>query len=332
MNILLTPPLTGTYLRYFPEEQLNRLSALGRLTVNPTGRRLTEPELLPLLDAADPDVILTHWGSVQYTEEILRHAPNLKILAHCAGTVAHTASEAAYERGIHVLSANPVMAKYVAEWVLGVLIGGLRQFPVYDAMMRDGEWRTADLTRSLFGLDIGLVGLGTVGRALLDLLRPFGCHVRVCDPYLPDNALAPWDFARPASFEEVMTCPVVSIHASQTPETYHILNADALSRMPDGGLLINSARGSLVDMDALLPELEAGRLFAVLDVFEREDCPQDARLLACRKNTILQPHTAGLPAGWSMTAAIIDDLERYVRGEPLRLTVSLEQYRHMTQE
>ncbi len=330
MKILLTPPLSGTYVRYFPKEQLDRLSALGELTVNSTGRRLDMGMLTSLL--GDAEVILTHWGSVQYTEELLCHAPKLKILAHCAGTVAHIASEAAYERGITVLSANAVMAKYVAEWVLGVLIGGLRQFPVYDAMMREGNWRKEDLTRSLFDLEIGLVGLGTVGRALLDLLRPFGCRVKVYDPYLPENALAAWEFARQASFEDVMACPAVSVHASQTPETYHMIDAAALARMPAGGLLINSARGSLVDMDALLPELETGRLFAVLDVFERENCPQEPRLLACRGNTILQPHTAGLPAGWKMTAAIIDDLERYVRGETMRLTVGLEQYRHMTQE
>jgi phosphoglycerate dehydrogenase-like enzyme len=225
------------------------------------------------------------------------------------------------------------MAKYVAEGALAYMLAGIRAIRAYDGNMRDGRWhQDMPQTNTIVGGEIGLVGLGAVGRNLLDMLRPFGCTVKVYDPYLPEGALDAWDFASLGSFEEAMRNPVVSIHASQTPETYHMVNAEALALMPDDALLVNTARGSLIDPEALISELESGRIRAVLDVYEREGCRQDERLLACTRNLTLQPHLAGMPSGSAMTAAIIDDLERFLHGEPLQLAVSHTQYLHMTQE
>ena len=331
MKILITAPQGDTFDRHFPPQMLDRLRALGELTINPNRRQYTRDELKELL--ADVDIILTHWGMMQLDAELLDRAPRLKLLAHCAGTVAHIASEECYIHGIPVLSANPIMAKYVAEWVLGAMIAGLRQFVWYDNGMRDGKWlRNPAAAGSLFQNRVGLIGLGTVGRRLLELLRPFGCEVCVYDPYIPESALDEYEFAHISGFEDAMSCPVVSIHASQTPETYHIINADALRLIPDDGLLINSSRGSLVDTEAAIAELETGRIRMVFDVYEHEGRAQDSRLLDCRDNTILLPHTAGNPAGSSMTAGIIDDIERFIKGEAMKLIVSHEQYLHMTQE
>jgi len=331
MKILFTTPVGYNRDKYFPPKLMARLEALGDVIKNPYGRQYTREELKALLP--DIDIIITHWGSTQYDAELLDCAPHLKLIAHCAGTVAHIASETCYERNIPVLSANPIMAKYVAEGALAYILAGIRAVRAYDGNMRAGLWhQNMPSTNTIVGGEIGLVGLGAVGRNLLDMLRPFGCTVKVYDPYLPSGALDAWEFAAPSSFEEAMRNPVVSIHASQTPETYHMINAEALALMPDDGLIVNTARGSLVDMDALIPELESGRLRAVLDVYEHEGCPQDERLLACTDKLTLQPHLAGMPSGSAMTAAIIDDLERFLRGEPLQLAVSYAQYQHMTQE
>ena len=331
MKILFTVPVGGNRDKYFPPKLMTRLEALGEVIKNPHSRQYTRDELKDLLP--DIDIIVTHWGSTQYDVELLDCAPKLKLLAHCAGTVAHIASETCYERNIPVLSANPIMAKYVAEGALGYILAGIRAIRAYDGNMRTGLWhQNMPVTNTIVGGEIGLVGLGAVGRNLLDMLRPFGCTVKVYDPYLPADALEAWDFAETCTFEDAMKNPVVSIHASQTPETYHMVNAEALALMPDDALLVNTARGSLVDMEALIPELQSGRLRAVLDVYERENRPQDERLLACTDKLTLQPHLAGMPSGSAMTAAIIDDLERLICGESLRLTVSHEQYLHMTQE
>ena len=331
MNILFTVPVGYNRDKYFPPKLMARLEALGEVIKNPNSRQYTREELKALLP--DIDIIITHWGSTQYDAELLDCAPHLKLIAHCAGTVAHIASEESYNRAIPVLSANPIMAKYVAEGALAYMLAGIRAIRAYDGNMRDGRWhQDMPQTNTIVGGEIGLVGLGAVGRNLLDMLRPFGCTVKVYDPYLPEGALDAWDFASLGSFEEAMRNPVVSIHASQTPETYHMVNAEALALMPDDALLVNTARGSLIDPEALISELESGRIRAVLDVYEREGCRQDERLLACTRNLTLQPHLAGMPSGSAMTAAIIDDLERFLHGEPLQLAVSHTQYLHMTQE
>ena len=331
MNILLTVPVGGTRDKYIPPHLMERFRALGNLTVNPHPRQYTRDELKVLLP--DTDIVITHWGSTQYDEELLSCAPRLKLLAHCAGPVAHIASEEFYTRGIPVLSANSVMAKYVAEGALGYILAGLRGIPAYDRTMRAGGWQKGcPETHSLIGASVGLVGLGMVGRNLLDMLRPFACRVTVYDPYLPPDALDAWEFARPGALADAMRCDVVTVHAAQTPETYHMVNAGALAHMPDGALLVNTARGSLVDTEALIAEVQTGRIRCVLDVYEKEGVPQDSRLLACTDNVILQPHLAGMPSGAYMTEAILDDIGRFLAGEPMMLCVSHTQYLHMTQE
>lgn len=330
-RILFTVPVGGIRDKYVPPKLMARLESMGEVIKNPHSRQYTRDELKALLP--EIDIIITHWGAAQYDAELLACAPKLQLLAHCAGTVAHIASETCYERGIPVLSANPIMAKFVAEGALAYILAGIRAIRAYDGNMRVGLWQqNMPVTNTIVGGEVGLVGLGAVGRNLLDMLRPFGCTVKVYDPYLPDGALDAWEFAETCTFEEAMRNPVVSIHASQTPETYHMINAEALALMPDDALLVNTARGSLVDIEALISELQSGRLRAVLDVYEREGCPQDERLLACQNKLTLQPHLAGMPSGSAMTAAIIDDLERFLRGESLQLAVSHAQYLHMTQE
>lgn len=329
MRFLITMPNRSNFVEYFPQELLDRLSKHGEVIKNETREQFTHDEMKELI--RDVDIVLTHWGCVQFDKDILDNANKLKVLAHCTGTVAHIASEECYERGIPVLSANPVMAKYVAEYVLGVMISELREFNRVDATMREGIWKKND-PKSLFDVKIGLVGLGAVGRNLLDMLRPFGCSVTVYDPYISDASLASWSFAEKGSFEEVLRCDVVSIHASQTPETYHMINENALKTMHDGALLINSARGSLVDTEALISELQSGRIKAALDVYEEEGKAQDERLLECKNNSLLLPHVAASPAKSSLTAAIIDDIERYINGEPMQYTVNHSQFIHMTRE
>lgn len=329
MRFLITMPQGRNFEKYFPPHLIKRLEKLGEVVTNPTDRQFSRSELSALLQGTD--IVLTHWGCKQIDGEILDNAPRLKMVAHCAGTVAHIASKECYERNIPVLSANPIMAKYVAEWVLGAIISALREFNRLDGLMKQGVWQTNEPS-SLFDREIGLIGLGTVGKNLLDMLSAFGCRVKVFDPYIPKNALDKWSFAQASTFEQAMKCSIVSIHAAQTPETFHMVDARALAMIPDGGLLVNSARGSLIDTEALIAQLASSRIYAALDVYDREWCAQDERLLACKNNTLLLPHIAALPAGSRMTEEIIGDIERFINAQALQYQVSLSQYIHMTQE
>lgn len=334
MKILITAPRGEVFDRYFPETVLRQLNAMGEVALNPYERNFTSDELKVAL--ADTDIVITHWGTPQITGELLEHAPCLKLMAHATGTVAHIASEAFYEREIPVLSANAIMAEYVAEAVLGYMIAAAHKMRQLDQITRDDRWEnkmTATRQKSLLGGRIGLIGLGTIARRLLDMLAPFNCSVFVYDPYASKEMLHRWPFAELCDFATAMSQPVVSIHAAQTPETYHMIDANALRLMPDDGILINSARGSLVDTEALLAELRVGRLYAVLDVYEQEGTGKVPReLLSMKDNTLLQPHMACAPVTWEMTQGIVDDIRRFLNNEPLKLQVSLQQYRLMTQE
>lgn len=332
MKILVTAQQGKSFDLHFPERILAQLREMGDVTLNPNSRPFTREELKERL--ADTDIVVSHWGTPQIDAELLSCAPRLKLLAHAAGTVAHIASEAFYEKGIPVLSANSVMAKYVAEGALGYLIAGGHRMVQTDRTMREGGWdKRIEEQYSLWHAEIGMIGLGAVARELLDLLAPFDCDVCVYDPYLPENGLDRWPFAHRGTLDEALSRPIVSIHAAQTPETWHMIDEKALAKLPDGAILMNTSRGSLVDTKALIRELQRGRLYAVLDVYEHEGAGAvDPELLACTENTILQPHASCCSAKWRMTQAIVTDIGRFLRGEPLQLQVSLRQYRLMTQE
>ena len=331
MKILITAPMGATFDRHFPDPVLARLRALGEVELNPSEKQFTREELKERL--RDTDILITHWGAPQVTPDIRDEAPKLKLLAHGAGTVAHIASEAFDERNIPVVSANSVMAKYVAESVLAYMLSALHCIPRMDKTMHEGTWRRLHgEVKSLSQSRIGLIGLGSVGRNLLDYLRPFGVKVSVYDPYLKADALEKWEYARLSSFEEAMSRPIVSVHAAQTPETFHMINEAALSLMPDGGLFINTARGSLVDTGALIAELKTGRISAALDVFEKEGTDEAIGALAPLEHALLQPHMAASAVSWQMTQAVIDDIENLLAGRPLQLEIPLSQYRLMTQE
>ena len=331
-KILITVPQNRTFARYFPEELVARLQAFGEVRQNPFDRSFTPEELREQISGAE--ILLTHWGTPRIDETVLQNAPGLRLVAHAAGSVADIASEALYDRGISVLSANAVMAKYVAESVLGYMIAGTHRFLQTDAVLRIGGWdKLEDLQRSLFGAEIGLIGLGAVGRQLLELLSPFGCRVSVYDPYVPKDALKQWDFASLCDFETAMRNPIVSVHASKTPETFHMIDAAALSLLPRGALLINSARASIIDTAALMSALQENRLYAVLDVYEAEGAGKlSEALLRQTENTLLQPHAAAITAGARMTEAVIEDIGRFLHGEEPLLTVSCAQFRLMTKE
>lgn len=320
-----------TLERYFPPALMKRLEALGEVVQAPCGHRLSSADLAEAI--GDAEVVITHWGSPKVTEEVLKAAPNLRLIAHAAGSVAHIASEAVYDKGIPVISGNDVMSKYVAEGALCYMLASLRDVPHQDRLLKDGvlwqeDWHKI---RSLFGNRIGLVGLGSVGRKLLNLLAPFGCAVTVYDPYIPADALSAWPFAKRAeSLKEAMAQPIVSVHAAKTPETYHMIDAQELACMPDGGLLINTARGAVINEEAITKELQSGRIKAVLDVFEQEPLSLDSPLRKC-DHVIIQPHLAGHGGSWEFTAGVVEDIERFAKGEALQYTISRNQYRLMTQ-
>ncbi|WP_276256037.1 hydroxyacid dehydrogenase [Halomontanus rarus] len=332
MYILVTYPNARSNETLYPSAVVDRLESLGEVDWNDSDEQLSRDELRDRLEGVD--VCVTGWGTHELSEYVLGEAGSLELVAHVGGSVASIASPALYDREIPVCSANHVMAPFVAEGILSYVLSSFRSVIDFDAAVKRGEWpsKAGDPTDSLYGATVGFVGLGTVGRTLLELLEPFDVTVDVYDPYISSDDLAPFDFATRADLESTLEgADVVSIHASKTPETLHMIDTDRLASLPDGCLLVNAARGAIVDEDALVDELETGRISAALDVYEEEPLPEDHPLRDI-ENVVLGPHVAGNPCRRHLADAVVTEVERFDRGDPLQHTVPRERYEMMTRD
>lgn len=332
MNILFTTENGSTKQIYFPAPVMRSLESLGSITCNPTDTAFTTAQLAQAIEMMD--VCLTHWSCPLFSEEVLKHAGQLKLIVHAAGSVADLVTAQVYARGIKVCSANPIMAKYVAEGVLAYILAGLRQIPQHAFEMQYKKvWTKRILeSKTLLGANVSLIGLGTIGKFLLDLLVPFDVQIKIYDPYVSADSLERYPNVELVSLEAALAWgQVVSIHASLTQETRGMLDASKLKLIKEGALLVNTARGAIVDELALAQELRTGRIRAILDVYNEEPLPLDSPLRD-HENGILLPHVAGIPAREQMSYAMIDEIGRYSRGEPLQFEIPFEKFQLMTRE
>lgn len=323
--------LPGPALReelFSPDAQA-ALHALADVDWNETDERWTSGRLAAAIGAYDG--LITGWGSPVITPEVLAAATRLKVIAHSAGSVKHIVKEDTLERGIKVSSAAIAMAPAVAEYALLLVLLGLRAVHEFDYGMRRGghDWREQQKRRTgqeIAAQRIGVVGAGGVGRIFIGQARALGAEVWVYDPYLPENAAIELG-ARKSELDEVMACPIVVIHAPVTPETHHMIGAAQLAQMPDDGYLVNTARSWIVDQDALLGELQSGRIRAALDVYDTEPLPPDHPFRSL-PNVLLTPHIAGatLQARHRQGDCVVRDLTNAFAGQPLAHEVTLERY------
>jgi len=329
MRILVTMPDTEVRADFFPPRLRDRLGDLGSVEYNDMDRNFTEAELAERIDGVD--VLVTGWRTPQVTAEVMDAAGDLDVVAHTGGSVANIASEAVYDAGVAVVSANDVMADHTAEHALTAVLSHLRAIPTFDATMHRGEWAKEETeVRTLHGKSVGLVGLGTIGRKLLDHFRPFDVDVAVYDPYVEEDALAEYPFAETADLDEALGSEIVSVHAARTPETIGMLGADELAQIPDGAVFVNTARAEIVVEDALLAELRSGRISGVFDVYLEEPLPADHELREM-DNVLLTPHVGGSQIRPPLTESIIEDIERFAAGEELEHTIPRGQWATMTQ-
>lgn len=257
---------------------------------------VTSPEN-PAATAAllDVDVLVTGWGAPRLDEAFLARAPRLRAVVHTAGTVKSFVTPAVWERGIQVSSAATANARPVAEYTLAmILLAGKRVLDaaaMYDRHRTLSGWSLpAPLGNN--GLVVGVVGASRTGRQVLQLLEPFDTEVLLYDP-LVDAAEAAGLGARSVGLDDLLSrSDVVSLHAPSLPQTYRMIGARELALMKDAATLVNTARGQLVDTDALTDEVLTGRLRAVLDVTDPEPLPEDHPLFGA-SGALLTPHVAG---------------------------------------
>lgn len=228
---------------------------------------------------------------------------------------------ACFSRGVRVGSAAPAFARPVAEYALALALDLLRGVTRADRAFRAGTerygWRGNERVESLFGAELGIIGFGNIARALLPLLRPFGCTVRVFDPWLPGSVLREHGVVA-ASLNDILSLSrLVFVLTAPTTQNQHFIGAPEIARMKRGAGLVLLSRADVVDYAALQISLEAGHICAAIDVFPQEPLAPDHPLRGC-ESAILSAHRAGglHSALTAIGEMAVDDLALILRGLP----------------
>ncbi len=318
---------------FFGEAERGRLSRYEWERIG--GRRAT-PALLRRLAGAD--ALVTTWDSPPLAPSLLAACPRLRMIAHCGGEVKARFARPLFDRLTITNAADP-MARQVAELAAAFLLYEARNVDRYRAQIRcpgtgifEARHQRGVEGETLAGATVGLVGFGRIGRALVELLVPFGARFVVYDPYarrrVPRGArvrFAPLDRVLGASRLLVLACAL-------TEDTRNLLDRERLARLPDGASIVNVARGGLVDLEALTAEVVAGRLRCALDVTDPLEPLPDDHPLRVAPGAILTPHVgAGADrVRRAMANVVLDELERYFSGRRVRHRVSRAMLDRMT--
>jgi phosphoglycerate dehydrogenase-like enzyme len=290
---------------------------------------LAAPRAVNLDDLTDAtlgeiEVMVGSWGCTVLDERILSRMPKLQLLVYAAGTVKSTVTAATWDRGVAVTSAAAANAIPVAEFTLAAVVMIAKDvFRIRDRH-RDARGREPVAQEGpagevgTNGLRVGLIGASHVGRLVIERLSTLDVHVAVADPYLTSVEAAALGAEKKDLDDLCAWADIVSVHAPALPSTQHLLDADRMSRMRDGAWLLNTARGSLVDTEALTRECSAGRLCAFIDTPEPEPVPFDSPLYDL-PNVVLTPHIAGSLGNEisRMGELAVAELRRFLRGDPL---------------
>ena len=270
----------------------------------------------------DAEILVTQLAPL--SAAIMARLPHLKFVAVSRGGPVNIDMAAARQHGITVVNTPGRNASAVAEFTIGAILAETRNITRGHDALRKGEYRgdlyRADVTgRELHEMTVGLVGYGEVGRKVVKFLKAFGCRILVCDPYVQLSAEDLRDGVMQTSFERLLTeADVVTLHARVTAETTHMINEAALRKMKPDATLVNTARGPLLDYDALTTVMQEGHLRgAMLETFAIEPVPPDWLLLQL-PNVTLTPHIAGASVHTVRYAANLaaEEVRRYLAGEP----------------
>jgi D-3-phosphoglycerate dehydrogenase len=289
---------------------LERLEQSGHpFRIHKTGKRITTPELLD--EGRDAAVVVA--GVEPYDAPTLEKLPNLRCISRCGVGTDAVDLEEARRRGIAVLNTPDVPTAAVAELTLAMFLSLARNLRPQANLMQQKTWKRLE-SHLIGGRTIGLIGLGRIGRRVAELSRAFGARVLATDP----RADTAWTKATGVDIvpldELLASSDIVSIHAARSADNPLVLGAEHFARMRRGAILVNVARGSMIDEGALLEALTSGHLAgAGLDVFGAE--PYSGPLCELDQ-VLLTPHSATLPVETrsAMELECVDKALRFLDG------------------
>lgn len=309
-------PVTDyTFPNLEPEQQV--LSHIGATVEGYQCK--TEDEVIKAIQGAK--VILAQFAPI--THKVLGHlGPGATVVRYGVG-VDNIDLKAAKALRVNVAYVPDYCLDEVADHTVAMLLTLLRQISMLDQGVREGRWDGIQMTRPMLPLNqsvIGFIGFGRMGQMVLSRLKSFGCSFVAYDPFLNQEKAIALGVSL-SSLEDVLSqSDAITLHAPLTEQTRHIINAERLHLMKPSAVIVNTARGSLIDPEALTDALKGQRLRgAGLDVFEKEPLPLDSPLRKA-KNLLLSPHMA-----WYSETAIerlqrlaAEEALRALQGQPLR--------------
>jgi len=266
---------------------LKRLQEFAdEIVLNPKGKPLTEDELLPLVRDCDGYIA----GLDFITAKVLSQCKKLKVISRYGVGVDRVDLEAAKAYGIKVCNTPGANTNAVADLAFGLILGVARKLPALDNQTRGGEWVRSTGTE-IYQKTLGILGLGAIGKAVAKRALGFDMNILAYDPYL-DGPYAKANNIKPASFDDIIReADVLSLHLPLLDETKNLISADVMRKMKPGAIIVNTARGGLIDEDAAYELLKSGHLGGLgLDAYAQE--PPEHSPLFELENTVFTPHTA----------------------------------------
>ncbi|MES2793226.1 MAG: NAD(P)-dependent oxidoreductase [Planctomycetota bacterium] len=263
------------------------------------------------------EILINSRGSVKWPGEVLRELPQLKLISLCGIGTDCIDLEATRALGITVSNIPGRTAGLVSEHALALLFACARQLVQHTAELKSGQWIRRDLVY-LRGKTLGVLGTGAIGRAMITLGKAVGMNVVAWTFHPQPELAAQLGFKYVSQDELLATADAISIHVKLTPDSQHLLGRRELHLMKPGALLVNTARGAIIDTDALVESLRSGHLGgAGLDVFDVEPLPPDHPLLSCPQ-VVLTPHVADqtLEGMEILNGGVVDNVIAYLNGKP----------------
>ncbi|WP_370948083.1 hydroxyacid dehydrogenase [Amycolatopsis sp. cg5] len=278
---------------------------------------------------ADVEVLITGWGCPKLDENVLAAAPRLRAVVHTAGSVHAHVTEACWERGIEVASAAAANALPVAEYTVAMILLTGKRVLERARDYRVERSRAASLRTPLsvgnFGRTVGILSASLIGRRVIELLRPYDFRVLLHDPYVSADEAAALGVESVGLDALFTRSDVVSVHTPLLPATRGLVSRELIGSMCDDAVLINTARGAIVDQYALAEAAADGRIRAVLDVTDPEVLPASHPLWDS-DNILITPHLAGSQGNeWQRLADLaVAEVGRWAAGEPFAHPVRRE--------
>jgi phosphoglycerate dehydrogenase-like enzyme len=311
------------------------LARRGTFEVIENGRRLTPRELAQHI--RNCNVLITFWGVPRIPLAVARNPGQLEYVCNLSGSVKGFVPLEVIDAGVKVTNWGTLPANAIAEGAMALFFAVVKGMHHRIRVVERGGWAPDGMKAggSLRGLNVGVYGCGVIGRRFVEMLKPFQCVIRVFDPYV---RCVPRGCIRVRTLRQLFAeSQAIVIHAGLVKETRRSVTAELLALLPDNGIIVNTARGGIVDQKALFAELRKGRLRAGLDVLEPDKLPSNHPARNW-ENCIFTAHSVG--DGWAGALAkpgltlthrlCLTNLKRLVTGRPLKFPVDRERYLRST--